>query len=56
MSEKNIFERVAERLLNADTGAKKVVLGFDGFVDNVVYVVDKRLDADHYERVPGLKD
>lgn len=56
MSEKTIFERVTEQLLNADTGTKRAVLGFDGFVDNVVYVVDKRLDADHYERVPGLKD
>lgn len=56
MSERGIFERVIKRLQEADTSTKKAVLGFDGFVDNVVYVVDKRLDADHYERVRGLKD
>lgn len=31
-------------------------IGFDGFIDEVVYVVDKRLDEDHYERINYMKD
>ncbi len=32
------------------------VIGFDGFVDEVVHVVDKRIDADNYTRVETLAE
>ncbi len=47
---------LVEKIHTTDISKQKVVMGFDGFVDNVVYVVDKRLDADNYERVEYLKD
>lgn len=33
---------------------KKAVVGLDGFVDEVVYVVDKRLDTDRYSRIKTI--
>src|SRR5690606_18896357 len=29
-----------------------VMIGFDGFVDSIIHVVDKRTDSDHYQPVP----
>jgi hypothetical protein len=29
-------------------------VGLDGFVDEILHVVDKRMDAQHYERVPSI--
>src|ERR1043165_8094595 len=29
-------------------------VGLDGFVDEILHVVDKRIDAEHYERVPAI--
>lgn len=50
------YMNLAAKIRSTDISSQKVVMGFDGFVDNVVYVVDKRLDADNYERVQYLKD
>lgn len=39
----------------ADTaGRTPVVLGFDGFIDSIISVVDKRYDADTYDPVPTI--
>lgn len=35
---------------------KKAVVGLDGFVDEVVYVVDKRFDADSYSRIRTITE
>jgi hypothetical protein len=32
-----------------------ILLGFDGFVDSIIAVVDKRHDADHFEPVPTIE-
>jgi hypothetical protein len=32
----------------------KMVLGFDGFVDEIIHVVDKRLDSEHFRRVDTI--
>lgn len=56
MANKEIFNQLIQKIRSTDISTQKMVMGFDGFVDNVVYVVDKRLDADHYERVEYLKD
>ncbi|MGN1168471.1 MAG: PfkB family carbohydrate kinase [Lachnospiraceae bacterium] len=47
---------LAERMKNADPTKIKATVGFDGFVDEVIHVVDKRVDQEHYERVKYLKD
>ena len=56
MEKKERYASLAAKVRETQIGNQKVVMGFDGFVDNVVYVVDKRIDADHYERVNYLKD
>ncbi|MEM6561976.1 MAG: PfkB family carbohydrate kinase [Planctomycetota bacterium] len=43
----------AEKLRAADVGAVPAVLGLDGFVDEIIAVVDKRT-ADGYEPVPTI--
>ncbi len=34
--------------------AAPVLVGFDGFVDSIIQVVDKRHDADHYDPIPTI--
>ncbi len=40
----------------ADDHAPRIMVGFDGFVDNIIDVVDKRIDDDNYERIPTIAD
>lgn len=47
---------LAGRLQSADLSGRKVLVGFDGFVDQVLHVVDRRYDAEHYERVGTLSE
>ncbi|MEM8874792.1 MAG: hypothetical protein AAGD32_11115 [Planctomycetota bacterium] len=49
-----IGKSAAEKLRAADVGAVPAVLGLDGFVDEIIAVVDKRT-ADGYEPVPTIK-
>jgi sugar/nucleoside kinase (ribokinase family) len=40
-----------------DSGTKKkALIGFDGFVDEIVHVVDKRLDFARFERIKTIED
>lgn len=43
------LRRFADRV--ADT---PVLIGFDGFVDSIIAVVDQRRDADHYDALPTI--
>lgn len=55
----DIYEQLtslAERMENMNPAGIKAVIGFDGFVDEVVHVVNKRVDQDSYERVKYLAD
>lgn len=54
--ETQILLSLAERMKNMDPTKIKATIGFDGFVDEVIHVVDKRIDQEHYERVKYLKD
>ncbi len=57
MSELNEVElrRSAARKLRAFDGANvRALLGLDGFVDNIIDVVDRRSDAENYARVEKL--
>jgi hypothetical protein len=56
MNSQNEIIELAGRLKEKKTSSLKAVIGFDGFVDEVVYVVDKRTDAQHYTRVLTLKE
>jgi sugar/nucleoside kinase (ribokinase family) len=49
-------ERTAERLASARerVGGLTAFLGFDGFVDEILQVVDKRQDAENYQRLPTI--
>ena len=47
---------LADKLGKRNSGALKAVIGFDGFVDEVVHVVDKRIDPETYTRVPTLAE
>lgn len=35
---------------------KALFAGFDGFVDEIVHVVDRRIDASHYARIPTISE
>lgn len=47
---------LAKRMESADPAGINAVIGFDGFVDEVIHVVDKRMDENTYERVKYLAD
>ncbi|MDB5325172.1 MAG: hypothetical protein JWM57_741 [Phycisphaerales bacterium] len=49
-----ICARTAAALRKASPQSVKAVIGFDGFVDNIMKAVDKRLDADHYEPIATI--
>lgn len=40
----------------AGNGPMRAVVGFDGFVDEIVYVVDKRYGPDRYDRLRTLRE
>ena len=46
----------AATALEAEAGAarKKVLVGFDGFIDSIIDIVDKRLSNEEYERIPTI--
>ena len=45
-----------EFLEEKETAPKRILAGFDGFVDEVIHVVRKRTDRDHYECYRYLRD
>lgn len=52
----NEIRRLAEQLETKDPADIKAVIGFDGFVDEVVHVVKKRINSNNYTRELTLKD
>ncbi len=55
-SRQQVCDLVSKKLVaSADKlPAMKSLVGLDGFVDNIIAVVDKRQDADHYEPVKTI--
>ncbi len=45
---------VSEKLSTKKPSDLSMIIGFDGFVDEIIHVVDKRLDSDHFTRVETL--
>ena len=39
----------------ASDGPRKLLIGFDGFVDEIIHVVDKRKSPEEYQRIPEIK-
>lgn len=44
------------KLQNLNPGSIKAMIGFDGFVDEIVHVVDKRIDADNFVRINSMAE
>lgn len=43
------------KALAPDVGKHNVFVGLDGFVDEIVHLVDKRSDYEHFERIPTIE-
>ena len=53
MKQQTIIKQASEKLQQSD---KKMhcLIGFDGFVDEIIHVVDKRKSPEEYERIPDI--
>jgi sugar/nucleoside kinase (ribokinase family) len=56
MNTPELREQCAEKLAAATAQAKNLsaFIGLDGFVDEIIHVVDKRYDAERFDRVPSI--
>jgi HlyD family secretion protein len=45
-----------QKLKDKDPSQFKMLLGFDGFVDEIIHVVDKRQDPENFTRVKTIKE
>jgi len=52
----NVFRSAAAKLKGADHESKNVLVGFDGFIDEIIHVVEERQSADSYTRVETISD
>jgi hypothetical protein len=52
---KQNIEMIIEKIEAAQVEKLRGIVGFDGFVDEVVHVVDKRYDADNYKRIETIQ-
>ena len=52
----DIASETARALRAADLARFRGVLGFDGFVDDIIHVVDKRQSADQWDRLATLAE
>lgn len=56
MKQTEALHNLRLKMEQVDKTSLKALVGFDGFVDQVVEVVNTRIDADHYERINYLAD
>ena len=56
MNSPQLRQECAEKLLAAESAAAKLTafLGIDGFVDEIIHVVGRRDDAEHFERISTM--
>lgn len=52
----NIRLNLIQKLKGKDPSQYKMLLGFDGFVDEIIHVVDKRQDPENFTRVKTIKE
>ena len=50
-----LYERLKD-CLERPVLPKRALIGLDGFIDEILAVVDKRLDGDHYSRIETVED
>ncbi|MDD3052134.1 MAG: PfkB family carbohydrate kinase [Candidatus Cloacimonetes bacterium] len=43
-------------LLNTQTVPFHLIVGFDGFIDEIIHVVDKRIDNENFQRIKTISD
>src|SRR5579862_5795867 len=56
MQKNDLRAQCAQRLLAkaAEAARMTAFVGLDGFIDEILHVVDKREDAEHYQRLPTI--
>ncbi len=54
MKQVKIIEKALEKFKNINS-PKQLLVGFDGFVDEIIHVVDKRQNHDNYERIKYIE-
>ncbi len=54
LTRQEICDSAALKLDTADFGVKPVLVGLDGFVDEIIDMVDKRTSASDYDRIPTI--
>ncbi len=45
---------LVDKLHNRDSSIYRMLIGFDGFIDEIIHVVDKRKDAEHFTRIETI--
>ncbi|WP_282923945.1 PfkB family carbohydrate kinase [Mediterraneibacter massiliensis] len=56
MSDNRLLQNVAEKLGEKSPDHIRILMGFDGFVDEVVHVVGKRYNNEEYERLNYMEE
>ncbi|XMB72194.1 PfkB family carbohydrate kinase [Mycoplasmatota bacterium WC30] len=46
---------LAQKLRKKDPATLNMVIGFDGFVDEIIHVIDKRMDSENYTRIDTIE-
>lgn len=46
--------QLSEKLKTLPYQNKSIVIGFDGFIDEIIHAVDKRLDSEHFTRIETM--
>jgi len=54
MTDKRIL--LAEKLKTKHPENLKMVVGFDGFIDEIIHAVDKRMDSNNFKRIDTISD
>ena len=47
---------LVNELKSKNPKALKLLLGFDGFIDEIIHVVDKRIDSENFKRIETIED
>ena len=55
MEQKQVLKRVLEKLKN-EKETKHILVGFDGFVDEIIDVVAKRDNSQNYEKIKTITE
>ena len=55
MKKSNLYN-ILKKINLTDLSKMKMMIGFDGFVDEVIYVVDKRIDETNYQRLNYMEE